>query len=134
MLGQPIEKFVYNEDGTINGVVLQNHPGTIRTKRIIAQPNYLLKENPSKVRMQGRIIRCIVIFTGTVANTNNAASCQIILPSKEICRQHDIYIAVLSNTLYVTPPKSNYAIAVISTVQEKQDGSEASLQSEIQSA
>lgn len=134
MLGQPIKNFVYNDDGKVCGLVLQSDERIIKTKCIIAQPNYLLKEKPSKVCIKNKIIRCIVIYDTIIDNTNNSRSCQIILPSKQIQREHDIYIAIVSNTLHVTPRNSKYTIAVISTIQEKSSDDITSLQLEIQSA
>jgi Rab GDP dissociation inhibitor len=43
---------------------------------------------PDKVRKTGRVIRAICLLTHTVPNTNDAQSVQIIIPQKQVNREH----------------------------------------------
>ena len=51
-----------------------------------------------------------------IPKTNDVASCQIILPQKQINRKNDIFIACLNSTHCVC--KKGYYLAIISTVVE----------------
>ncbi len=49
------------------------------------------------VRKTGRVARLISILEHPIANTDNADSCQIIIPSRQVKgRKSDIYISVTS--------------------------------------
>ena len=70
----------------------------------------------NKVKSVGKVIRCICIMDHTVPKTNDVASCQIILPQRQINRKNDIFVATLSNAHSVC--KKGYFLAIISTMVE----------------
>ena len=62
----------------------------------------------TKIQSTGRVIRAICILNQPipgVVNSNNqpAESCQIIIPQRELKRNCDVYITMLSNANGVTP-------------------------------
>ena len=63
---------------------------------VICDPSYVLN-SPDKLKKVGRIVRCIAIMSHPVPDTNNADSCQIIIPAHQVKgRRSDIYISVVS--------------------------------------
>ena len=79
---------------------------------VICDPSYVLNM-PGRVKKIGQIIRCVCILQHPIPNTNNAGSCQIIIPQKQVGRKSDIYIAMVS-AAHAVCPKDVY-IAMIST-------------------
>jgi len=69
-----------------------------------------------KVKAVGKVIRTICILDHPIPNTNDASSCQIILPQKQVNRQNDIYISMVSSA-HAVCSKGLY-IAMISTTVE----------------
>lgn len=53
---------------------------------MICDPSYV--RDLKKVRENGKIIRAICILDHPIPNTNDSASCQIILPQKQLDRQN----------------------------------------------
>ena len=78
-------------------------------KYLISEPSYVAKLN--KVKSVGKVIRCICIMDHTVPKTKYVASCQIILPQRQINRKNDIFVASLSNAHSVC--KKGYYLAII---------------------
>jgi Rab GDP dissociation inhibitor len=76
---------------------------------VIGDPSYF----PDKVKKTGRVIRAICILDHPVQQTNNANSCQIIIPQKQTGRKNDIYICVTSSTHKVAA-QGKY-IAIVAT-------------------
>jgi len=109
MLNKPIEEIIY-ENGVAVGVKSEGE--IAKCKFIIGDPTYF----PTRVSKTGQVVRTICILSGPVPGTNNAESCQIIVPQKEIKRKHDIYISVLSSTHNVAP-KGKY-LAIVSSIVE----------------
>lgn len=116
MLNNAIEEFVYDENGKVNGV--KSKTGEIaKCKMVLCDPSYVL--NTKKVLKVGEIIRCICILGSPIPNTNNATSCQIIIPQKQIQRKHDVYISLISSAHKVA--KEGKYIAIVSTTIETDD-------------
>jgi Rab GDP dissociation inhibitor len=113
MLNKPVEEIVYGPDGVVVGVKSEGE--VAKCKFVIGDPSYF----PDKVKKGKKLVRCICILSHPVANTNNAESCQIILPQKETKRRNDIYISVVSHAHSVAP-KGKY-IALASTTVETND-------------
>lgn len=93
MLNKPIAEIVYDEAGKVCGV--KDTEGQIaRTKMVICDPSYVPAD---KVKNIGRIVRCIAILSHPIPNTNDADSCQIILPALNLKgRKSDIYLSMVS--------------------------------------
>eukprot|EP01053_Blabericola_migrator_P010797 Blabericola_migrator_1__10796@NODE_61_length_15760_cov_113_549035_g55_i0_p4_GENE_NODE_61_length_15760_cov_113_549035_g55_i0NODE_61_length_15760_cov_113_549035_g55_i0_p4_ORF_typecomplete_len462_score65_66GDI/PF00996_18/1_6e122Amino_oxidase/PF01593_24/1_1e06_NODE_61_length_15760_cov_113_549035_g55_i056307015 len=116
MLSTPIAKFLYDDAGRACGV--QTTEGeTARCKMIVCDPSYVL--GTTKVRLIGRVIRCINILNAPIPNTGDRSSCQIILPQKQLGRTSDIYIAEISAAHGVT--QQGKYIALVSTTIESEN-------------
>jgi len=113
MLNKPFEGGVYNEQGEIVGVKSEGE--VAKCKFVVADPSYF----PEKVKKIGKVVRAICILGTPVPNTNNSASCQIIIPQKEAKRGSDIYISVVSTTHNVCD--ANKFIATVSTTVETEN-------------
>jgi len=112
MLNKPIQEIVY-ENGVVVGVKSEGE--IAKCNFVIGDPSYF----PDKVKKVGQVARQICILNHPVANTNNATSCQIIIPATKSSgtnRKNDIYISVVSYAHNVAP-KGKY-IAIVSTTVE----------------
>ena len=83
-----------------------------KAKMIIGDPSYF----PDKVKVTGHVLRAICILKHPLEKTNDADSCQIIIPQSQVGRKHDIYIACVSSAHNVCP--KGYWIAIVSTIAE----------------
>eukprot|EP00921_Rhytidocystis_pertsovi_P006956 GHVQ01011741.1.p1 GENE.GHVQ01011741.1~~GHVQ01011741.1.p1 ORF type:complete len:454 (+),score=54.38 GHVQ01011741.1:374-1735(+) len=116
MLNKPIEGFVYGDDGKIIGVKSKDGE-TAKCKKVICDPTYVL--GTPKIRLDGKVIRCICILNAPIPHTNESTSCQIIIPQRQLNRNHDIYVTMVSSTHGVA--KAGKFIALISTTVESED-------------
>ena len=110
MLRAKIQEIVF-ENGRIAGVKFESGE-VAKCKNIVADPSYF----PDKVKKVGQVVRAICILNHPVAGTDNAESCQIILPQKQVGRKSDMYISVLSGNNQVCP-KGKYVAIVGTTVE-----------------
>ncbi|EEB88616.1 hypothetical protein MPER_13463, partial [Moniliophthora perniciosa FA553] len=71
-----------------------------------------------KVRVveEGKVVRAICILKHPIPGTDDADSCQIIIPQNQVGRRNDIYIAMVSSTHNVCA-KDVY-VAMVSTIVE----------------
>merc|ERR1712168_1758293 len=105
MLHKPIEK-VEAKDGIVH---VTSEGEVVKAKQVIGDPSYF----PERVDKKGTIIRAICILSHPIPNTNNSASCQLIIPQKQVNRQHDIYVCSVSAAHNVSA--QNKWLAFIST-------------------
>ena len=112
MLNRDVEEILYDENGNFKGIKSQGEEAY--GKILITEPSYVQKFN--KVKTIGKVIRRICILNHSIPNTNDVASCQIIIPQKQINRKNDIFIAVINYTHCVC--KKGYFLAIISTMVE----------------
>ena len=112
MLNRDIEDILYDENGNFKGIKSQGEEAY--GKILITEPSYVQKFD--LVKSVGKVIRRICILDHPIPKTNDVASCQIILPQKQINRKNDIFIAVLNFTHCVC--KKGYYLAIISTMCE----------------
>ena len=93
MLNTKIDEILYDTEGKVTGVSFDGHKPTC--KQLIADPSYVL--GSPKVKKTGQVARCIVIMDHPIPNTNDADSCQIILPAPELKnRKNNVYISLVS--------------------------------------
>jgi len=104
-----VEKVNFDKDGKVCGVTSEGK--TARCRQLIADPSYF--KGTDKVRAQGQVARCICILDHAIPGTDNADSCQIIIPGSAVGRKSDIYIS-LASSVHNVAAKGKY-IAVIST-------------------
>uniref|UniRef100_A0A3B4H0M8 Rab GDP dissociation inhibitor n=1 Tax=Pundamilia nyererei TaxID=303518 RepID=A0A3B4H0M8_9CICH len=83
-----------------------------RCKQLICDPSYI----PDRVRKAGQVIRVICILSHPIKNTNDANSCQIIIPQNQVNRNSDIYVCMISYAHNVAA-QGKY-IAIVSTTVE----------------
>jgi Rab GDP dissociation inhibitor len=112
MLNKPIDEIVM-EGGKVVGVKSEGE--VARCKFVIGDPSYF----PHKVRQQGSVVRTICILDHPIPNTNNAESCQVIIPQKQVGRHSDIYIGCISSSHNVCA--RGKWIAIASTTVETND-------------
>jgi Rab GDP dissociation inhibitor len=112
MLNKPVDEIVY-ENGVVVGVKSEGE--VAKCKFVVADPSYF----SDKVKKTGQVIRAICILNHPIPETNNADSCQIIIPQKQVKRRNDIYIGCISFTHNVVP-KGKY-VAIVSTTVETSD-------------
>ncbi|XP_015686889.1 rab GDP dissociation inhibitor beta-like, partial [Protobothrops mucrosquamatus] len=79
---------------------------------LICDPSYV----PDRVKKMGKVIRVICILNHPIRNTNDANSCQIIIPQNQVNRKSDIYVCMISSAHNVAA-QGKY-IAIVSTTVE----------------
>lgn len=112
MLNRDVEEILFDENGKFKGI--KSNGECAYAKYLIAEPSYVQKINKNKSK--GKVIRCICILDHPIPKTKDIASCQIILPQRQINRKNDIFIAVVNDTHCVC--KKGYYLAIISTAVE----------------
>ncbi|KAK2105188.1 Rab GDP dissociation inhibitor beta, partial [Saguinus oedipus] len=86
-----------------------------RCKQLICDPSYV-KDRVEKV---GQVIRVICILSHLIKNTNDANSCQIIIPQNQVNRKSDIYVCMISSAHNVAA-QGKYIAIVSTTVETKE--------------
>ncbi|EDQ92200.1 uncharacterized protein MONBRDRAFT_17747 [Monosiga brevicollis MX1] len=109
MLAKPIEEVVM-EGGKVVGVKSEGE--VAKAPLVIGDPSYF----PDQVKKEGEVVRAICLMDHPIPQTNNAVSCQIILPGNQVDRKNDIYIACVSAAHHVAA-EGKY-IAICSTMVE----------------
>jgi Rab GDP dissociation inhibitor len=112
MLDKPVDEIV-TEDGKLVGV--RSGADVARCGMVICDPTYA-KDRCKKV---GQVVRAICILDHPIANTNDASSCQVIIPQKQVGRQNDIYVSCVSAAHNVT--SKGFYLVIVSTTAETED-------------
>mmetsp|Transcript_96335 Transcript_96335/g.241528 ORF Transcript_96335/g.241528 Transcript_96335/m.241528 type:complete len:461 (-) Transcript_96335:95-1477(-) len=121
MLNKPVDGFVYDDAGKVCGVKSHDENGkeeVAKCKMVICDPSYA---GEAKTKVVGKVVRSICILGEPIPHTKNkeggpALSCQIILPQKQLKRQNDIYVMMVS-WAHCIAAKDKY-VAIVSTVVE----------------
>ena len=82
MLNTNVDEILFDSDGRACGVRCGEE--SARAPLVICDPTYVNGLN--KTRVSGRVIRAICIMDQPIPNTDNATSCQIIIPQKQLNR------------------------------------------------
>ncbi|KAL8445785.1 hypothetical protein Emag_005021 [Eimeria magna] len=123
MLNCPVDGFELNEEGKVVGV--KSKDGQVaRCKMVVCDPSYIAEQFPSRLRKIGQVVRCICILGAPVPSTGGSSSCQIIIPQRQLKRQNDIYVMVVSSPHGIC--LKGKTIAIVSTTVET-DNPEAEL-------
>lgn len=112
MLNKCVDEIVM-EKGKVVGVKSEGE--VARCKQLICDPSYI----SDRVRKAGQVIRVICILSHPIKNTNDANSCQIIIPQNQVNRKSDIYVCMISYAHNVAA-QGKY-IAIVSTTVETQE-------------
>lgn len=110
MLDKPIDEIVYDANGQVVGV--RSGGETAKCKQVYCDPSYA----SDRVRKVGQVVRCICLLDHPVPNTKDALSTQIIIPQKQVGRNSDIYVTMVSYTHQVAA--KGWFIAMVSTTVE----------------
>ncbi|KAJ3065545.1 Rab GDP dissociation inhibitor alpha [Podochytrium sp. JEL0797] len=110
MLEKKIEEIIYDEAGKFVGV--KSDGEIAKAKIVIGDPSYF----PEKVKKVGQVVRVICFLNHPIPNTSDSDSVQIVIPQNQVKRQHDIYIANISNAHSVCA--LNFHVAIVSTIVE----------------
>lgn len=113
MLDKPIDEIVLGEGGRVVGVRSGNE--VAKCKQVYCDPSYV----PERVTKRGKVIRCICLLDHLINNTKDALSTQIIIPQKQVGRNSDIYVSLVSYTHQVAA--KGWFIAMVSTTVETND-------------
>lgn len=119
-----IEKILFDDDGRVCGV--QSEGAKATCKKLIADPSYFI--GTDKIKKIGEIARCICILSHPIPNTNNADSCQLILPADSLPGKKSNVFVCMASFEHKIASQGKY-IAVMSTIVDtanpKQELSEA---------
>lgn len=110
MLDRPDAKVVYDEAGVAVGVSAGGE--TAKAKFVVGDPSYFT----DRVIKTGQVVRAVCIMSHPIPGTNDAGSCQVILPQKQVGRRSDIYVFCCSYSHNVAP--RDKWIAFVSTTVE----------------
>mmetsp|Transcript_34830 Transcript_34830/g.90978 ORF Transcript_34830/g.90978 Transcript_34830/m.90978 type:complete len:451 (-) Transcript_34830:67-1419(-) len=111
MLKKPVDGFEYDANGKVCGV--RSGDEVAKCSLVICDPSYV---PPEKIRAVGRVIRAICILGAPIPETNNACSCQIIIPQKQLGRKSDVYVTMIS-WAHCVAAKDKYIAIVSATVE-----------------
>jgi len=110
MLDKQVDEIVFDENGQAVGV--RSGGETAKCKQVYCDPSYA----PDRVRKSGQVVRCICLLDHPVPNTKDALSTQIIIPQKQVGRNSDIYVTMVSYTHQVSA--KGWFVAMVSTTVE----------------
>jgi Rab GDP dissociation inhibitor len=77
MLNTPVSEILFGEDGKVTGI--KSGEQTATAPIVICDPSYTTAD---RIKVRGKVIRAICLMNHPIPNTKDAASIQIILPSK----------------------------------------------------
>ncbi|KAG0168850.1 Rab GDP dissociation inhibitor alpha [Apophysomyces sp. BC1034] len=109
MLDKEVTELVY-ESGSVVGV--KSGDEVVRAKQVICDPSYAR----DKTQKTGSVVRAICILKHPIPNTENVDSIQIVIPQNQVSRQHDVYVACVSDAHMVCA--QGYYLAIVSTIVE----------------
>ncbi|MDP2439013.1 MAG: hypothetical protein Q8P67_24980 [archaeon] len=110
MLDRKFEGIEYGPDGKFVGVKADGQ--LVKARFVVGDPSYF----PDKVKKVGQVVRCINILKGTINNTKEADSAQVIVPQKPTKRRNDTYISMVSHNHQVAG--LGFRVATVSTTVE----------------
>lgn len=110
MLDKPVDEILYNEEGKVTGI--RSGDEKAYCKQLYCDPSYV----PDKVKKVGQVVRCICLMDHPIPNTKESLSTQIIIPQKQLKRNSDIYISLVSYTHQVAA--KGWFVAMVSTIVE----------------
>lgn len=111
MLNTNVDEILF-EDGKAKGVRCGEESAT--APLIICDPSYVA--GLEKTRVTGKVVRAICILDHDIPNTNSASSTQIILPQKQLNRNSDMYVTMVSHAHAVCA--DGLRIAIVSATVE----------------
>jgi len=118
MLNTDVEEILFDADGAAWGVKCKTDEGVgvAKATMVIGDPSYFPAE---KKRSTGKVVRSICFLNHPIPNTNNAESCQIIIPGPQCGRKNDVFVACLSGQQNVVA--NGVYVAIVTTTVETAD-------------
>lgn len=110
MLDKPVDEILKDESGKATGIRCGEEKAY--ASQIYCDPSYV----PDKVEKVGQIVRCICLLNHPIPNTKDSLSTQIIIPQRQLKRNSDIYISLVSYTHQVAA--KGWFVAMVSTTVE----------------
>ena len=100
MLDKPISEIVTDIDGQFVGVTSSGE--TVKAKQVIGDPSYFQDEKDGKIRIieEGKVVRAICLLKHPIPGTDDADSCQIIIPQNQVGRRHGELPVPISHAHY----------------------------------
>jgi len=88
MLDKPIDAIVTDADGKFVGVTSDGE--TVKAKQVIGDPSYFTDSKDGKLRVieEGKVVRAICLLKHPIPGTDDADSCQIIIPQNQVARRN----------------------------------------------
>ena len=117
MLNQPDAEVVFDE-ATGRAVGVRTAAGTAKaTLAVVGDPSYF----PGRCLRSSRVVRATCVLSHPLPGTGDAASCQVIVPQKQVSppRRSDIYVFCCSAT-HAVAPRGRW-LAFVSTTVETND-------------
>merc|ERR1712147_37862 len=109
MLDKQIDE-IFMEGGKVVGV--KSGGEVAKCKQVYCDPSYV----SDKVTKAGQVVHCICLLDHPIPDTKDSLSTQIIIPQKQVGRNSDIYVTMVSTTNQVA--SKGWFIAMISTTVE----------------
>ncbi|KAG0301918.1 Rab GDP dissociation inhibitor alpha [Dissophora globulifera] len=109
ILNSKVDEILY-EDGRAVGVRCGDE--VAKCSQIVCDPSYA----PKKVKKTGQVIRVICLLNEPIPCTDDADSLHLIMPQKQLRRQHDIFIAGTSGRHNMC--EDDHYLAIVSTIIE----------------
>lgn len=91
MLNTNVSEITMDENGKTTGIKVGEEYA--RAPLVICDPSYV---KPELLKKTVKVIRAICLLDHTIPKTGNAPSIQIILPAKDMGKQTDTYISMVS--------------------------------------
>lgn len=110
MLDKAVDEILFDDTGKVTGI--RSGEEKAFCSQIYCDPSYV----PDRVEKVGQVIRCICLLNHPIPNTKDSLSSQIIIPQKQLNRNSDIYISMVSHTHQVA--SKGWFIAMVSTTVE----------------
>ena len=91
MLNQDVDEILFDKDGAAWGVRAGDRYA--KATMVLGEASYF---PPEKVRSTGKVVRSVCFLNHPHPNTNNAESCQIIIPGNQVGRKNDVFVCCVS--------------------------------------
>jgi Rab GDP dissociation inhibitor len=111
MLNTNPDEILFDEAGKVQGIRVGENTATAPI--VICDPSYTTED---KLIAKSRVIRVICLLDHPIPGTNDAQSIQIILPAKQLNRNNDTYISMVSYS-HLICAKGIYVVSVSTTIE-----------------
>lgn len=114
MLNTNVDEILFGEDGKVTGI--RSGENTATAPLVICDPSYCAQE---RVKPVEKVIRAICLLNHPIPNTKDAPSIQIILPAKQLNKNTDTYISMISSSHQICA--KGIFVAIISATVETEN-------------